>query len=204
MDIINCIWQGLATGFVLSMMLGTVFFALIRNSVAFGYKTGIYIAIGVILCDIMFIFLALLSQPFAVFLKNYESQISITGGVVLLAMGLWMLIKSEPKIKEGKIFGEGSKLFYVGNGFLLNVVNPVNFFSWLGISSFLTIEYNYEMDDKVIFFASSLVSIFFAELGIAYFASKLGKWVTPKILKRINQISGLVFILVGIKLAFSL
>ena len=55
MHTINCIWQGLATGFVLSMMLGTVFFALIRNSISFGYTTGVWIALGVILCDSMLI-----------------------------------------------------------------------------------------------------------------------------------------------------
>lgn len=204
MHTINCIWQGLATGFVLSMMLGTVFFALIRNSISFGYKTGIWIATGVILCDIMFISLALLSQPFAVFLSKYKNEISIGGGVILMVMGLLMFFKSEPELQEGKAFGQGSKWYYIGNGFLLNVVNPVNFFSWLGISSFLTIKYQYGINDKIIFFAASLLSIFLAEFGIAFFASKLSRWISQRALKRINQISGLVFLLVGIKLSFGL
>jgi threonine/homoserine/homoserine lactone efflux protein len=202
MHTINCLWQGLATGFVLSMMLGTVFFALIRNSISFGYKTGIWIAAGVILCDIMFITLALLSQPFAEFLTKYKSEISISGGIVLIVMGILMILKSAPQLQEGKIFNQGSNWYYLGSGFLLNVVNPVNFFSWLGISSFLTIKYQYTIDDKLIFFTASLVSIFLAEVGIAFFASKLRRWISPASLKRINQISGLVFLGVGIKLAF--
>ena len=204
MHTINCLWQGLATGFVLSMMLGTVFFALIRNSISFGYKTGIFIALGVILCDILFISLALASQPFAEFLSTYKNEISVGGGVVLMVMGLLMFFKSEPSLQEGKAFGQGSKWYYIGNGFLLNVVNPVNFFSWLGISSFLTIKYQYGISDKTLFFTASLLSIFLAEVGIAFFASKLKRWISPKSLKRINQVSGLVFLGVGIKLAFGL
>ena len=204
MHTINCLWQGFATGFVLSMMLGTVFFSLIRNSISFGYKTGIFIALGVILCDIMYISLALLSQPFAEFLGKYKNEISVGGGIVLIVMGILMFFKTEPKMKEGKAFGQGSYWYYIGNGFLLNIVNPVNFFSWLGISSFLTINYQYTIHDKILFFTASLLSIFLAEFGIAFFASKLRRWISPKSLKRINQVSGLVFLGVGIKLAFGL
>lgn len=202
MQMLNCIWEGLLTGFVLSMMLGTVFFALIKNSLAFGPKTGVFIATGVIICDIMFISLALLSQPFADFLKQYKHEVSIGGGILLLIFGIFMMAQSKPNMEAGKVFGQGSNWFYIGNGFLLNVVNPVNFFVWLGISSSLTIQFQYDINDKIIFFTASLFSIFFAEIGIALFASKLRKWVTPTILQRVNQISGLVFIGVGLKLIF--
>lgn len=200
MHLFNCIWEGLVTGFVLSMMLGTVFFALIKNSLTFGPSTGILIAAGVIVCDIMFITLALLSESFANFLDNYKSHVSIIGGSLLILMGLYMFIKSKPEIKEGQTFGKGNWLFYMGNGFLLNVVNPINFFIWLGISSSLTIQFDYNFNDKIIFFTASLFSIFITETGISIFASKLKKWVTPKVLRLVNQISGIVFIFVGIRL----
>ncbi len=200
MHTLNCIWQGLATGFVLSMMLGTVFFALIKNSISYGYKTGIFIALGVIACDVMFIALALISQPFADFLSAYKKEVAIGGGILLTVMGILMFFKTEPEVNVGKELGYGSALYYFGNGFLLNVVNPVNFFSWLGISSFLTINYQYTINDKIIFFLASLFSIFITEFGIAFFASKLRKWVTPKHLKMINMVSGFVFVAIGIKL----
>lgn len=188
------------TGFILSLMLGTVFFSLIRNSITYGHKTGIYIALGVVICDVIFITLALLSQPFADFLNLYKRPISIGGGVLLSLMGIWMFIKSNPKIKEGKELKAGNAFYYIGNGFLLNALNPVNFFSWLVVSSYLTIEYDYTLADKSIFFMACLLSIFIAETGIAASASKLRRWVTPTVLKRINQISALVFIGFGLKL----
>jgi threonine/homoserine/homoserine lactone efflux protein len=183
-------------------MLGTVFFSLIKNSVNSGYKTGIYIASGVILCDIIFIALAILSTEFAEFLKNNQNTISLLGGLVLLIMGISMFLKAKPKPDEGKIFTPSSKsaLYFIGNGFLLNVVNPVNFFSWLAISSLLKVKLDYQINDQVIYFSACLFSIFVVEIAIAYFASLLKKWMTDKVVQRINQVSGLVFVAVGIKL----
>jgi L-lysine exporter family protein LysE/ArgO len=203
MHVFNCIWQGLVTGVVLSLMLGTVFFSLIRNSLAHGQRSGIYIALGVIACDMIFISLAILSHGFAVFLQNYKVTISILGGIILVIMGIMMIIKAKPKVQEGKDISpkKNAWYYYFANGFLLNVLNPVNFFSWLAISSMLTIKSNYDIPDKLIFFTASLMSIFIVEVLIAHFAFRLKKIVTPLVLKRINQVSGSVFVIVGLRLA---
>ena len=206
MHVINCILQGLLTGAILSIMLGTVFFSLIKNSLSSGFKTGVYIAIGVILCDIIFITLAILSTEFANFLESNQDTISIVGGSVLLLMGLAMFVRAKPKTDAGKDFKSSSKsaVYYIGNGFLLNILNPVNFFSWLAISSLLKIKFHYQINDQIIYFTACLFSIFMVEIAIAYFASLLKKQMTDKLVQRINQASGLVFIGVGIKLILSL
>jgi L-lysine exporter family protein LysE/ArgO len=201
MHVFNCIWQGLLAGIVLSLMLGTVFFALIKNSLKHGYRSGVYIALGVIVCDIIFISLGLLSHGFAIFLKKYEHTISVIGGIVLVIMGIIMFIKAKPKMHEGREPKKNGPYYYFATGFLLNVMNPVNFFSWLAISSMLTIRNNYDIPDKLIFFSASLVSIFVVEVLIAHFASKLKTMVTPLVLRRINQVSGIIFFALGLKLA---
>ncbi len=206
MHVFNCIWQGLTTGVVLSLMLGTVFFSLIRNSLKYGYHSGVYISLGVIVCDIMFISLGIASHGFAVFLKNYNHSISVVGGVVLALMGVYMIVRAKPKIQEGKEFvpKKNPHYYFFASGFLLNVLNPINFFSWLGISTMLTSQYNYDIPDKIIFFTASLVSIFVVEIMIAHSAHKLKKMVTPLVLKRINQVSGSVFLLLGLRLALGM
>ena len=202
MHLFNVVWEGFVTGMALSLMLGTVFFSLLRNSLQYGYKSGFFIAAGVVACDVIFISLALLSDGFAIFLKNYQMQISIVGGIVLIIMGAVMIIKANPKMMEGKLMGEEKRsnwLFFM-NGFLLNLLNPVNFFSWLAISTMLTIRFNYTLHDKTYFFLASLCAIFLVEILVAFGASKVKQWITPKVLKRVNQISGLIFIGIGIKL----
>jgi len=191
------------TGVVLSLMLGTVFFSLIKNSLKHGYKSGVFIALGVVVCDIIFISLGILSHGFALFLKKYELTISVCGGIILVLMGLYMILKAQPQVQEGKDIEpkKNNAYYYFANGFLLNVLNPVNFFSWLAISSMLTIRYNYTIPDKVLFFTASLVSIFVVEILIAHFASKLKKMITAKVLKHVNQVSGAIFFILGLKLA---
>ncbi len=200
--ILSCFGEGFITGIVLSLMLGTVFFALIRNSISFGYKVGIYIALGVILSDIIFISLALLSHGFAVFLKKHELWISIGGGIVLIIMGIAMFLNSKPKLQEGKHFDKAvnSNFYFISSGFLINVLNPVNFFSWLTISSMLTVKYNYDIPDKIVFFIASLLSIFIVEIGISFSAHKIKKHLSEKTFVLINKISGTIFILFGLKL----
>lgn len=201
MHLFHVIGEGLMTGAALSLMLGTVFFSLLRNSLQFGYQTGFYIASGVIVCDIMFIALVLLSHQFALFLKTYSMLFSLAGGIILMAMGIIMFVKASPKVLDGELMSARSNLYYFFNGFLLNLLNPVNFFSWLAISTMLTVRFNFNITDKVYFFTAALFSIFIVEILIAVGAARIKQWVTPKLLKRINQISGLIFFGVGVKLA---
>ncbi|HCT22199.1 MAG TPA: lysine transporter LysE, partial [Chitinophagaceae bacterium] len=49
---------GLGIGVVLSSMLGTVFFFLVQNSIANGFKSSVFIATGVITSDILLIVLS--------------------------------------------------------------------------------------------------------------------------------------------------
>ncbi|MDP2176409.1 MAG: LysE family transporter [Bacteroidota bacterium] len=206
MHFLSCFGQGFLTGIALSLMLGTVFFALIRNSLNYGYKSGVYIALGVIISDIIFITFSLLSHGFAVFLKNYELAISVIGGLVLMIMGVMMFLKSNPKLEEVNEITDknNSAFFLMSKGFLINALNPVNFFSWLAISSMLTIRFDYVLIDKIVFFSASLCSIFLVEFGISFGASKIKPYIKPSLFIIINKISGAIFVLFGLKLALGL
>ncbi|MEN9345640.1 MAG: hypothetical protein RLZZ60_1109 [Bacteroidota bacterium] len=205
MHFVNCVLEGLLTGLVLSLMLGTVFFSLIRNSIAFGHRSGAFIALGVILCDVIFISLAIASSSFAKLLSTYQNEVSIIGGGILTLMGIVMFLNAQPKDTEGKLFKKQHHmtLYLIGNGFILNAVNPVNFFSWLSISSVLRIKMHYNNHDLILYFTACLISIFIVELGIAYSASKLKRIMRAKTVKHINQIAAAVFVIVGIKLMLS-
>ncbi len=204
MHYFNCIWQGVLAGASLSLMLGTVFFSLLRNSLQYGYRTGFFIAAGVVACDVIYVLICLLSQDLVSLLKLYQFQISIIGGIILVISGILMLIKAAPKILEGKLIETKTKsnLYFFGNGFLLNFLNPLNFLSLLALSTMLNVRFNYNTNSQAVFFAACLFSIFIVEILIAYGATKIKRWITPNILKRINQLSGIVFIAIGIKLAW--
>jgi L-lysine exporter family protein LysE/ArgO len=200
-NILGPLLEGFVTGMALSLMLGTVFFAILHNSVKYGWKTGMYIATGVIISDVGFILLAAGSTEFAGFLTKWNSEISLAGGLILVGLGLFMIFRRNVNM-ESQISGSRNKsrVYYAINGFLLNVINPVNFFFWLGISTVLTISFEYSFSQKLLFFFATLLAVFITETLIAWFASRISKWVSPGNLRRLNRITGTVFILAGLRL----
>lgn len=196
---IDAILSGFGAGIVLSLMLGTVFFALIQNSVDFGYKSGVFIALGVITSDVFFISAAMIGTSYLPDLPRMPFYSSLLGGALLIALGLVSFFKKNPKLVYPKT-KFGNLLYYFSTGFLLNVLNPVNFFYWVAIVAYLRNEKFFPLNEQIIFFGSCLAAIFSTEVGISYFASRLRKLFTPLVLRRINQVSGFLFVSFGIKL----
>jgi len=197
----DAIFSGLGTGIVLSLMLGTVFFALIQNSVDFGYKSGIFIALGVIISDVFFISVAILGTSFLPDMPRMPFYSSFLGGILLIMLGLVSIFKKNPKLVYPKT-KFGNLMYYFSTGFLLNALNPINFFFWVAVVAYLQTEKFFPLLEQVVFFASCLSAIFATEVSISYFASRLRKLFTPLVLRRINQISGLIFVSFGIKLLY--
>ena len=198
---IDAILSGFGTGIVLSLMLGTVFFALIQNSVDFGYKSGIFIALGVIISDVFFIAAAMLGTSYLPDMPQMPFYSSLVGGSLLITLGLVSFFKKNPKLVYPKT-KFGNLMYYFSTGFLLNVLNPVNFFFWAAIIAYLRTEKLFPLSEQIIFFVACLAAIFSTEVAISYFASRLRKFFTSLVLRRINQVSGLIFIGFGIKLLY--
>src|SRR5690606_31560685 len=149
--------EGFVAGIGLSLMLGTVFFSILQNSLTHGYKAGVLISLGVIISDIMFIALAIGSATFAVLIEDWQLQFSIGGGVALIIFGIVQVFRKPFKEKENALLQSKVKrrTLLIVNGFFLNVINPVNFFVWLGIASYLTLTFKYTMNQKLVFFSFS-------------------------------------------------
>ena len=197
----DAIFSGFGTGIILSLMLGTVFFALVQNSVDFGYKSGIFIALGVIISDIFFISAAILGTSFLPDMPRIPFYSSFLGGTLLIILGLVSIFKRNPKLVYPKT-KFGNLMYYFSTGFLLNALNPINFFFWVAIVAYLRTEKLFALPKQIVFFASCLSAVFATEITISYFASRLRKLFTPLVLRRINQVSGLIFVGFGIKLLY--
>lgn len=194
---IQSFFNGFGTGFVLSLMLGTVFFALIQHSIDNGYKSGILIASGVILSDLLFISVAISGTAMVPELKSHDSTIRIIGAVLLFLFGLLSIIRDNPAIVYPKT-RMGNVIFYLSKGIFLNLLNPVNFFSWLAISAYLTGVMHYTVSQNVTFFTGCLLAIFLTEVGISVAAFNLKRFFNENVLYWINKVAGIAFILFSI------
>ena len=190
--------KGLLSGILMSLMLGTVFFSLIQNSIEYGWKKRMMIASGVVTSDFFFITLAILGVQF---INPDEPNIYIHGGavIVLTLMGLNMLSNKKTSISYPQTkFGKA--LFFFSNGFLLNILNPVNFLFWAGWATVARAEWGYEMPQLISFFAGCLISIFFTEVLISFSANRIKPYLSAKLLDWINKGTGLIFIGIAVYL----
>jgi threonine/homoserine/homoserine lactone efflux protein len=192
--------NGCFSGFVMSLMLGTVFFALIQHSVDYGFKTGLYISTGVIISDVIFILIAVSGSSLVPSIQSNEDILRAAGAVVLFILGIVTFRKkipvAFPEAKAGTIF------FFISKGFLLNVVNPVNFFAWLSLGTYLKGALHYNSSQTTAYFIACLMAIFLTEALIALASSRLRKVLTEQLLTWVNRGAGLVFMMAAIAIVW--
>jgi L-lysine exporter family protein LysE/ArgO len=205
---LNIFLEGFITGIGMSMMLGTVFFSILQQSVNRGVRYGIFIAGGVVLSDVMFISLTFFGVGFVVMMEQHGVLIGRVGSILLFLFGVYQFQKKTLMADgvliqpEGKNFWRG--LYYVGNGFFLNSINPVNFFLWLSISGFLTFTSGYSVGERVLFFTASVISIFVVESMFAFYAFKIRRWLNSQRLTFMNRVIGVIFMLIAMYLFFTI
>lgn len=207
MNTIEIILRGFAAGLGLSIGLGTVFFALIQTSIKSGYKSGFIIAAGVIVCDMLFITFALVGTSFLdrVDLKGLWIQLSAVS--LLLLLGIYTLFHSKQSLitkAEASTVSFGKVVYFFSKGFLLNALNPANFFAWAAISTYTIGSMGYTLDKNILFFSFSLMAIFIVECLISFGAHKIKDKLTDKIVTWINRASGIIYILVAVILIIDL
>jgi threonine/homoserine/homoserine lactone efflux protein len=193
---------GILTGVALCLTFGTVFFSLVQNSVDNGYISGVKIATGVFVSDVIFVFFAIFGTTLLPVVPDFQKWMAGAGILFLVGLGLTNLISGTPAIAYPKT-KLGNLIYYFTTGFLLNALNPVNFISWVTIASYLRSNMHYNFNEVLIFFGASLITVFFVECAIAVFAHRLKRVFTERVIKVFNKVTGVVFILIACQIAYT-
>ncbi len=90
-DIISA---AIVLGLLLSFSLGPVFFELINTSLRKGFKAAFIMELGVLLSDIIYLFLALFSAHKAIEYLNEYPWINVVFGIIFLVFGLFSIIQN--------------------------------------------------------------------------------------------------------------
>jgi L-lysine exporter family protein LysE/ArgO len=192
---------GFSAGILLGLGFGSVFFALIQDSIDFGWRTGVKISLGVIIGDFLLITLAFFGTSFLPNIPHFGTYARIIGAVLLIGLGISNFRKTaaKPTPKGSSKFGKF--LYYSVKGFLLNVLNPSNFLSWVVASAALK-SYNYENFEEILFFVACIFSIFLTECAISYFSFKIKDKFTHESIHKFKIGTAFVFFGVAGKLIF--
>ena len=183
---------GFLYGFLLCFTFGPAFFRLIQTSIDTGFKRGVLIAFGVTMADAFLFFIALFGTSFLPKINYFDIYISVIGAIILFILGFISIFKQQTQViyPKSKL---GSFLYYFTSGLLLNLLNPSNYVAVFATSAYL-IAKGFDLNERIIFFMVSLFATMLAESLIAFYAHKMKRIITPKVLKRINQVAGSIFI----------
>lgn len=196
------ILKGIVTGFILSIMVGPVFFVLLEISIRKGIRSAIAFDLGVVVNDIVYIAIAFLFYNQVEHLSSGDdnSVLRLIGGTVFLAYGIYTFGKEVKGIEveeDGVVTKNFKGYLLLGlKGFLLNLANPFVIFYWfsvmtLGAKDTAEDETSYSM---VIFIASILITFFAIDFLKIIGAKSLRPLVTGKLLKALNALIGIVFV----------
>src|SRR5690349_5827167 len=126
----GAILNGIGYGLLLAVLVGPVFFTLIQTSIERGFKSGVYVAIGISISDALCIAIAYLGISNLLTDPNFRIYLSYFGGAILLCFGLYYLvIKSRrPAAFNPEHIEERSPLRLMAKGFVINGFNPMVLF----------------------------------------------------------------------------
>jgi threonine/homoserine/homoserine lactone efflux protein len=206
--ILKAILQGVGLGLALAMSFGPSFFVLLQTSSKSGFRSGLALALGILLSDMLCVVLAYLGV--AQFFNNplNRTYIGLIGGTVLLTFGLFSIFQkkapdSNQTNEHGIIEMKEVKIpKFIVKGFLLNLFNPfviILWGSWVGLVSSNT---EYTHIHIILFFCAALITVFATDVLKAYSANKIRRYLSPKIMQIFNFILGIILAVSGLILIY--
>lgn len=178
--------NGILFGLIFIFALGPAFFALIQTSIQQGFKKGVFFALGISFSDMIYVTVTLFGT--AAFLESDESKfwMAVFGAVMLTSYAVYSWMKpptrEKPDIENDKSF---FKHFF--SGLVLNGLNPFMVISWATWISAVNVNFEYNFNQQLQFFAAMLACIFTLDVGKAFLANKLKYLITIRFILIMNR-----------------
>lgn len=194
----STVLEGLLFGFILSINIGPVFLLLIETSIKSGVKDAFIMNAGVLISDILWIFLLYFG------IENYldaffnSSSSKVIAGTIFMIFGFGGLFYIK---KNNKVISTGKKrrMFFT-KGFLLNLFNPSVALFWLATIAFAMRSLKNDKTQLILFFVSVFCIIIVIDIFKFFMASKLSVFLNEKRQNRLSKITNVIMIIFGLYL----
>jgi threonine/homoserine/homoserine lactone efflux protein len=205
------ITKGLLLGIILSISIGPVIFAILKQSLTNGKRAGYAFVAGVSASDISLLLICnLFTQLFELVLKH-KAIIALVGAGFLLIMGLYTLlfkkfsIEKDAEVAEKQLSTKDLLGSFV-SGYLMNTLNPNVFlfwFAWTAAIGTTATETNNPLYYKLIVFGTCLLFVLISDLAKVVLAGRLRPRLTNNTLIWVNRISGIIILIFSAALFYS-
>ena len=210
--LVEPILKGLLLGLILSISIGPVIFAIIKQSLTNGKRSGYAFVAGVSSSDFVLLFICNVFTSLFNLVLNHKSAIALAGAGFLLIMGLYTLFFKKLKLENmgsdgvNKTVSIKDLVSSYFSGFLMNTLNPSVFLFWFAWTAAI----NNSADDtpnpiqyKLVVFGTCLGFVLLSDLLKVFLAGKLRPRLTEKNLLWINRFSGMIILIFSAVLLYS-
>lgn len=202
---IDDILTGIPFGFLLSFMIGPVFFILLETSVTKGFRAALVFDIGVILGDVFFIAVAYFSSYRLIQSIKDEPALFIFGGIIMFIYGIISFLKLRKVSKKIEEEAEieiikKNYLSLFAKGFLLNFINIGVLGFWLAIIITIGPKLNLETSRMVTFFVSVIITYLIVDIGKILLAKQLKSKLTFSNIIKVKKVISIILMIFGIVL----
>ena len=195
---INAIISGIALGLLLSILIGPVFFLLIKTSIYDGFKSAMYLELGICLSDAVCIFIAYIGLANLLQEPSYEPIISWIGGIVLIVFGIITYRQKNKLEKKITISKRDDYIKLIIRGFLFNITNPSVIFFWIGAVGIAVSQFQSNKLFIATYFLFTLLVVIAIDILKAKLALRLSKSINDSKLSLLSKIAGIGILLFGV------
>jgi threonine/homoserine/homoserine lactone efflux protein len=205
--ILTLISQTLIIVLLLTFSFGPAFFALLNTSIKHGAREGSLLATGVIFSDLFvcLIVILLVSLGATNYIQDEKNQrfMGILAGLVLVVFGSFYFKKPVKVSNETIEVKTPSTSVLLLKGFFLNLLNPTVWLLWLGNVTAVSKTFNYSIIKMLIYFGLTLGLVWAVEIFKTNLAGKIKKYLTDKIMHRVNYSTGILLVIFGVVLIYN-
>jgi len=207
--LIELIFAGIGYGLLLSVMVGPAFFVMIETSINKGIKSALFLDLGVLISDLMYVLIAFIffKEVTDLMASDNTSLLKIIGGSFFIILGLVHVLKkkslflSSDNLKKPLALSANNYIMTMLKGFMINAVNPGVLFYWLTLMSLLPETPDFlgitKTQSLAIFIAIILMTFFSIDVLKILSAKKLKEILTPQWMYMINLVLGIILLCFG-------
>ena len=209
--------EGVIIGLSLALIMGfgPSFFTLIQTSISRGFKSAMFLDLGIILNDIFIVALMMMTNV-QFNINNRENVVygGIAAGIILIIFGIYTFLLSPEKImhisenNNQKINNMNEKFvdkpkwyIFLTKGFVINIFNPFVWIFWVTCVATASSNFSGNKYSMIIFFLGVFATVLFFDILKAAGAYSLKRFFTEKMMKIMNQIIGIILIIFGLYIA---
>ena len=201
---VEILFKGIGWGLFLSILMGPILFALVQTGIERGVRAGLMVGLGIWVSDLLFILAVFFGVSYVISITrqaNFEFQLGIAGGIILIMIGLGMALSKSPEASD--VSGVSKLKSYPAfwlKGFLINTINPFTVSFWTGIMTTEVIGSNMNTREAAVFFGSILGTIMLTDSLKVVLAKRLGRWLSADHIRKVRLATGIILAILGVVL----